>query len=315
MAILDVEEEEGLVAAVVYFRNPHGTADIAAEVVLPRSRPEPASVSVDLKRVPRVELLIGGIGVGRAVELVRARASRHVDQRSADLAVLGRVVARLNGGLLQRIHRGLLVEKALRIERTAGVHSVHAYCRSGNRQAVKLHIGSPARAETGARREDGDAQRIANEASSRPLDRQVVDDFPLDGGALLRGFGLQERGHGRDLDGFGHGAHHELHVHAQRLRHVHPQPGLLIFAEALLFRGERIGSRGQRWNRIVAGVGRRHRGLGPCRDVRRRDLDPRNHGAGGIGDSASDHAPVALGRHKCGDDQQQGCQQQHLAGR
>src|SRR5713226_6776217 len=69
---LEIEKEERSIAAVVEFGNPHRTAHGPAEVVLAAAR-----VRVG-ERTGSVEVLVGQVLVGRAVQVVRSRARREI---------------------------------------------------------------------------------------------------------------------------------------------------------------------------------------------------------------------------------------------
>src|SRR5205814_1927853 len=99
--LLEAEEEEGLVRAVIDLRNSHRTANREAPIALADL------VSKSRVRLARVQGLIGSVIVARTVKLVGSALGDHADHGAAGGAELRGEVAGLNRDLLDRV-RGRL---------------------------------------------------------------------------------------------------------------------------------------------------------------------------------------------------------------
>src|SRR5262249_3197967 len=109
------EIEEGLVVPVIEMRNPHGSAECAAEIVLP------AGGAGSRIRLVGVQGLISKTIEKTAVILVGAGLCGEVEDAALSLAELGRVVPGLQADFFQRFDRWLLVEEKRRSVQVSAV--------------------------------------------------------------------------------------------------------------------------------------------------------------------------------------------------
>ena len=113
--MLEAEKEKRLVVSVVKFPENDGSPNRKPIVVLPLRVPDmlPCLRRVVCdggsvgERYSRIQKFIHQIIVCAAVELVRTGFHRVVEIAAARLSVLGGIIARLNGNLLDRIDPGL----------------------------------------------------------------------------------------------------------------------------------------------------------------------------------------------------------------
>ena len=124
---LVTEKEEGLVVTIVDFRNPYWAAKRATVIVPARYRSEQTSVSVVGERHARVERFIDEVIVARTMELISARLHCHVEDATARLSELGRIVTGLNCEFLNGIDARLRLGACALAEAVGGVLPLHQH--------------------------------------------------------------------------------------------------------------------------------------------------------------------------------------------
>ena len=155
-----VEEKEGLVATIVYFRNKHWTTDAGAVIVLPHAWTKQMAVSAVRKRDAGSQIFIGKVLKPAAVELVGAGARGEVEEATHHLPEFRREVAGLKRKLLHRLHGWHRLIGILQRIRLGGVLAIQHNFVALIRHAVDADLLVAGCLVDRARRERGEGQRV-----------------------------------------------------------------------------------------------------------------------------------------------------------
>ena len=219
LAFLKVEEEEGLVVAVIEFGDLDRTAEGRTKVVLVVE-----GFDVD-ERFGGVERVIRQVFPEAAVELVGSGAGCYRDHAALDLAVFGGEVTGLERKLLHHFDRRRRPATGVRI---GGILAIHQHAHGVTGFAV-----DPPAAAAGSRHARG--QNDCVESAPRAAadsHRQIDDGFVDDVIALFGAFGFEEWRRCVDGNGLGDGSDLEGDIDAGDLGHVDLGAGSDVLAEA-----------------------------------------------------------------------------------
>ncbi len=219
-----VEEEEGLVFAVIHTGDPHRPTQIRAELVAVQAR-RLGRRHARLKPVQSREAVVAVELPGRAVHRVGAAAGGEVHLAAGRAADFGRIGAALHLEFLDgvdgrreaeaiavQVHRldAVVVEPVLRVTRAIGGHAdrlTHRAAQSPHRDAARC-----------ARVHARGKQRELYEGA--PVERQLHHLLAVDHRAYRSVLGLHEDRPGFHKHALGSLAQRNLHVHARDLVHA-----------------------------------------------------------------------------------------------
>ena len=273
------EIEEGLILAVVDFRNVNRTSDASAAVELAVASLGQAE-KVRGKRLG-VEKLIASLEQSAAVHPVRAGLHHEIEHAAGGLAVLGAHAAGFHLELLQRFRRGTLFANVTRPVSGGGCAIDQNRLREVRRpdQIVAGHSRHQLR------------RKARGVAAAREAQRQIHHLIILEGLADRGGILLKHLRLGRHRDRLGGRPDLERGVDAPGLRNAEFDIGLYELLQAIrledhfVFAGRQVG------RRVLAGAGRRRlvRRIG-CQ-VPDRNLNARYDRSGRIREGPRNRAP------------------------
>ena len=300
--LLEVEEEECLVFTVVQFRNAERSAQ-REPVVVPVQRVldvTDAGRRVVRERYARVQSVVLEIVVTGAVELIGARLHGEVDVSAANLAVLSREIAGLDGHFLNGVHTWLDRLAGILHKAVGGVLAFHSNGLRTGRQAVdaNLNIGSEIRSRQGVQ----NRQRVPNVAhplAAAPVQgeqRDVIRLGVINLMAHFAAFRLQQRSFGVDRDRLVGSSHLKGRIRAGSLGHLDSEARPDILFETRGSHRELIGACRQVGERVIACTCRSCRiHLAGC-DVLRLDGGGGDHGARHVQNGTCDSAAISLSK-------------------